>query len=152
MKNSEGYYDPTAGRAMSSAMKDYKKLQKDKWLKEQERKRPKMVYVISPYAGNVRANVANAIDYCRYVIAEGYMPVASHLLYPQMLNDDIPEERALGTSFGMALLSGCQEAWVFGEHISKGMGAELDECKKLHIPIRYLKEEDYADFSSRRSK
>ena len=29
----------------------------------------------------------------------------------------------------MALLSGCQEAWVFGGHLTQGMGAELDECK-----------------------
>ena len=150
MRNNEGYYDPTAGRAMSSAMKDYKKNQKEKWVQEYERKNPRMIYVISPYAGAVKANVAAAINYCKYVIAEGYMPVASHLLYPQMLNDDNLEERALGTSFGMALLSGCQEAWVFGGHITKGMGAELDECKKLHIPIRYVKEEDYADFSTRR--
>ena len=106
MRNNEGYYDPTAGRAMSSAMKDYKKNQKEKWVQEYERKNPRMIYVISPYAGDVKANVAAAINYCKYVIAEGYMPVASHLLYPQMLNDDNPEERALGTSFGMALLSG----------------------------------------------
>ena len=110
MRNNEGYYDPTAGRAMSSAMKDYKKNQKEKWVQEYERKNPRMIYVISPYAGDVKANVAAAINYCKYVIAEGYMPVASHLLYPQMLNDNNPEERALGTSFGMALLSGCQEA------------------------------------------
>ena len=31
MRNNEGYYDPTAGRAMSSAMKDYKKNQKEKF-------------------------------------------------------------------------------------------------------------------------
>lgn len=148
MKNKEGYYDPTAGLAMSQAMKDYEKRQKIRWIKEQKRINPKMVYVMSPYAGNIKANIKAAIQYCRYVISEGYMPVASHLLYPQMLNDDIPEERALGTTFGKALLSGCQEAWVFGGNITKGMGAELEECKRLHIPIRYMKEEEYADFSA----
>lgn len=148
MKNKEGYSDPTAGIALSSAMKDYK--QKEKRKQEYGNKYPKKIYVISRYAGDIEANMAATISYCKYVISKGYMPIASHLLYPQMLNDDIPEERAIGTSFGMALLSGCQEAWCFGDTVSKGMAAELEECKRLHIPIKYFKEGHYADFSTRR--
>lgn len=150
MKNNEGYYDSTAGRAMSSAMKEYKQKQKEKWVQDYESKNRNRVYVISKYAGNTKKNTKAAIAYCRYVIAKGKMPIASHLLYPQILDDSVPEERELGLSFGLSLLSDCQEAWVFGSTISAGMGAELEECKRLRIPIRYIKEEEYADFSTRR--
>lgn len=85
----------------------------------------KKVYVISKYAGDFVKNVVAAVGYCKQVIDAGFMPIASHLLYPQMLDDTIPEQRALGTAFCMALLSGCEEAWCFGKNISAGMAAEL---------------------------
>ena len=98
------------------------------------------VYVISPLAGDIEKNRNKAIEYCKYVIAKGFMPIASHVFYPPMLNDDIPEERAIGTSFGLSLLADCDEAWCFGDRVSKGMAAELEEAKRLDIPITYIKE------------
>lgn len=80
-KNSEGYADPTAGSAMSQIMKEYRQKQKKRYADKNRRK----IYVASRYAGNVDTNVAAAITYCRRAIDEGYMPVASHLLYPQIL-------------------------------------------------------------------
>lgn len=100
------------------------------------------VYVISPLAGDIEKNLAAAIGYCKFVISKGYMPIASHVFYPPMLNDDIPKERALGTSFGLSLLADCDEAWCFGERVSSGMAAELEEAKRLGIPITYIKEVD----------
>ena len=99
-RNSEGYADPTAGSAMSQIMKEYRQKQKKRYADKNRRK----IYVASKYAGDVDANVAAAITYCRRVIDEGYMPVASHLLYPQILNDNDPNERDLGLMFGLALL------------------------------------------------
>jgi hypothetical protein len=136
-KNSEGYSDPTAGLAMSCLMKEYKAEQKRHFI---DRNRVK-VYVASRYAGDVRENTKAAIRYCRQVIDKGYMPVASHLLYPRMLNDDIPEERELGCMFGLALLRICDEVWVFGE-VSPGMKREIDEARRMHIPVRFIKEAD----------
>ena len=80
-KNSEGYADPTAGSAMSQIMKEYRQKQKKRYADKNRRK----IYVASKYAGDVDANVTAAITYCRRVIDEGYMPVASHLLYPQII-------------------------------------------------------------------
>lgn len=134
-KNSEGYADPTAGSAMSRIMKEYRQKQKKRYADKNRRK----VYVASRYAGDVDANVAAAIIYCRRVIDEGHMPVASHLLYPQILNDNIPEERELGLLFGLALLAACDEVWVFGE-VSPGVAQEIEEAKRLKKQIRYFKE------------
>ncbi len=134
-KNSEGYADPTAGSAMSQIMKEYRQQQKKRYADKNRRK----IYVASRYAGDVDANVAAAISYCRRVIDEGHMPVASHLLYPQILNDNNPEERELGLLFGLALLRNCDELWVFGE-VSPGVAREIEEAKRLKKQIRYFEE------------
>lgn len=135
-KNREGYADPTAGAAVSQLMKEYR----------QERRRLfaakncKKIYVASKYAGDIQINIENAIWCCRYVIDRGYMPIASHLLYPQILDDSIPRERELGLMFGLALLAACDEVWVFtvnGE-VSSGMEKEIEEAKRLGIPVRQL--------------
>lgn len=136
-KNSEGYVDPTAGSAMSRIMKEYRQQQKKRYADRNRRK----VYVASRYAGNVDANVKAAIGYCRRVIDDGYMPVASHLLYPQILNDDDPEERELGLMFGLVLLKACDEVWVFGA-VSQGMVREIEEAKRLNKKLRYFEEVD----------
>mgnify|MGYP002673950400 FL=1 len=115
-RNSEGYADPTAGAAMRRMMKEYRQRQKQHYADKNRRK----VYVASRYAGDVEANVKAAIRYCRLVIDRGYMPIASHLLYPQILRDDDPVERELGMLFGLALLRDCDEVWVFGD-VSPGL-------------------------------
>ncbi len=94
-----------------------------------------MIFISSPYAGDTETNVERARAYCRYAINEGYMPVAPHLLYPQVLDDNNPEERELGLRFGLALLSLCDEIWCFGSP-SPGMEAELAFARERHIPIK----------------
>ncbi len=134
-KNSEGYADPTAGSAMSRIMKEYRQRQKKRYADKNRRK----IYVASRYAGDVDANVKAAIGYCRRVIDEGHMPIASHLLYPQILNDKVPEERELGLMFGLALLRACDEVWMFGE-VSPGVAQEIEEAKRLNKRLRFIKE------------
>ena len=139
-KNFEGYSDPTAGQAMSKVMREYRARQKENWNRRYEiRNRPR-VYVASRYAGDVERNVAAAVRCCQFAIRRGCMPIASHLLYPQMLRDNIPEERELGTVFGLALLALCDEVWFFtdGDGLSPGMAAEEHEAKRLGKPIRYF--------------
>ena len=100
-----------------------------------------MVYICSPYTGDIEENTKRAIRYCRFAIDNGYMPVASHLLYPQMLDDNNPDERKLGIIFGIKLLEKCREVWVFknpGKELSLGMHKEVDAAKNRRIPIRYF--------------
>ena len=134
-RNSEGYADPTAGAVMRRMMKEYRQRQKQHYADKNRRK----VYVASRYAGDVEANVKAAIRYCRLVIDRGYMPIASHLLYPRILRDDDPVERELGMLFGLALLRDCDEVWVFGE-VSPGVAREIEEAKRLQKRIRFMEE------------
>lgn len=133
-RNAEGYTDKTAGEAMSRIMKEYRQAQRQRYSAKHRRR----VYVASPYAGDTVKNTEAAIGYCRRVIDEGYMPIASHILYAAsgMLRDDDPTERDLGLMFGLALLKLCDEVWVFGDP-SPGMRQEIDEAKRLKKPVKY---------------
>lgn len=44
-----------------------------------------LVYVCSPYAGDVETNVKNAKRYSRFAVDENAIPVTPHLLYPQFI-------------------------------------------------------------------
>ena len=97
-----------------------------------------IVYICSPYAGDVEKNVAAAQSYSRFAVDKGYIPVAPHLLFPQFLNDSNPKERQLGLFFGNALMSKCSEVWVFGDRISSGMEAEIRRAKWKNYRLRYF--------------
>ena len=100
-----------------------------------------MVYICSPYSGDVEENTRSAIRYCRFAIDKGYMPIASHLLYPQILDDNNPDERKLGIIFGIKLLEKCREIWVFenlGKELSLGMHKEVDAARSRKITVRYF--------------
>lgn len=101
----------------------------------------KLIYIASPYARDVRHNVAFAKAACRYAMEQGQTPVAVHLLYPQFLDDGDPAQRTAGLTMGRRVLEACDELWVCGEHISSGMAAEITEAKKLGIPIREVSAE-----------
>lgn len=135
-KNSEGYIDPTAGAAVSQVMKEYRKKQRRLFAAKNRKK----IYVASKYAGDIATNTEAAIGYCRKVIEQGFMPVASHLLYPQILNDSDTQERELGLAFGLALLALCDAVWVFGD-VSAGVSKEIETAKRLGKPLRYFEGE-----------
>ena len=128
--NSEGYYDPTAYEAMSTVEKEERALRAF---------RP-IVYICSPYAGEIEKNVKAAQEYSRFAVEKGYIPIAPHLLFPQFLNDANPRERQLGLFFGNALMSKCSEIWVFGSRISAGMETEINRAKWKNYRLRYFTE------------
>lgn len=96
----------------------------------------KLIYICSPYAGNIEENIRFARAACRHAAKQGFTPVAPHLLYPQFLNDAVPAQRDAGIRMGLRLLSACDELWRCGYRISAGMEKELAEAKCLKIPVR----------------
>ena len=128
--NAERYYDPTAYEALSAIEKEEKALRAF---------RP-IVYICSPYAGDVEKNVEAAQKYSRFAVDKGYIPIAPHLLFPQFLNDRNPKERQLGLFFGNALMSKCSEVWVFGSRISAGMEDEIKRARWKSYRLRYFTE------------
>lgn len=131
--NSEGYPSPTEYYAELHIMQE-----------EQAKKaalygyRP-MVFICSPYSGDIKANIKKARRYCRLAVKKGYLPIAPHLLFPQFLDDNNEFERELGMSMGLRLQRKCKEVWVFGE-ISSGMRIEIKKARWRGLPIRYFNE------------
>ena len=130
-RNSEGYPDPTAGEALSRIAANEK---------QSLRAFRPIVYICSPFSGDVEGNIASAQRFSRFAVDKGYIPIAPHLLFPQFLNDNDPKERQLGLFFGNALMSKCAEVWVFGSIISPGMAAEIKRAKWKDYRLRYFNE------------
>lgn len=99
----------------------------------------KKVYICSPLGGNVKENIEQAKQYAKYALMCGMAPVVPHF-YALCLDDNKPDERAIGMAAGMALLWFCDELWVFGDMMTEGMQHEVDFCMNLNIKIRYIKE------------
>lgn len=126
--NNEHYADPTPQQALSiieterEAMKTYRPL----------------VYICSPYSGDVAGNVKNARRYCRFAFEQGCIPIAPHLLFTQFLDDSNLKERELGLHFGNVLMSQCREVWVFGNSVSQGMDAEIRRARWKNYRLRFF--------------
>lgn len=129
--NKEGYMDPTPYQAIKAMEK--KSLPRFKF--------HPMVYICSPYAGDIEENVRNAQRYSRFAVERGYLPVTPHLLFPQFLDDGLQSERDLGMFFGIVLMSKCSEIWVFGDTISAGMKTEISRARYKGYPVRYFSED-----------
>lgn len=102
----------------------------------------KLIYLASPYAGDVEKNIEFAKRACSHVINEGHAFFAPHLLYPQLLNDADPAERQVGLSMGLAVLPRCDELWCYGSSISQGMHLEIREAERLGIPVRWVMQQE----------
>ena len=129
--NVEGYPDPTAYEALTNIDQEERALRAF---------RP-IVYICSPYSGDVERNVKAAQGYSRHAVDKGYIPLAPHLLFPQFLQENKPAERLLGLLFGNALMSKCSEVWVFGSRITPGMEAEIKRARWKNYRLRYFTED-----------
>ncbi|HZK26064.1 MAG TPA: DUF4406 domain-containing protein [Thermoclostridium sp.] len=95
----------------------------------------KLIYVCSPYRGDIRTNTEQAKEYCRKIVQEGDIPLASHLLFPQFVDDSIASERERAMEMNLEIMRHCDEVHVFGHQISFGMLQEMQAAKKLRIPV-----------------
>lgn len=64
----------------------------------------KLVIIESPYAGDIAANLCYLHRCMIHSIQRLESPFASHIIYPQILDDTKPEERRLGMELGFAWL------------------------------------------------
>lgn len=124
--NSEGYYDPVPQMAVNEIEKEL-----HKW-------RP-LVYICSPFSGDIEGNTQRARAYSRFAVDQGAVPLAPHLLLPQFMSEKT--ERELALFMDMVFLGRCEQLWVFGKNISSGMAAEIDKAKQKKMKIRYFTEE-----------
>ena len=94
----------------------------------------KVIYVCSPYRGDVTENVAAAKRLCRKAALQGDLVLCPHLFYPQFLQDEVEAEREIGLKSGLKLLEMADEVWVLDGRISTGMAMEIAKAGELGIP------------------
>lgn len=99
-----------------------------------------LVIVESPYAGDVDKNVAYARRALADCLSRGEAPIASHLLLtqPGVLDDDQPDQRALGIAAGLAWSRAAHRA-VFYVDLgwSSGMRAALEYHRRNGTLVEY---------------
>jgi hypothetical protein len=103
-------------------------------------RRPRLVILESPYAGDVEANVAYARACVRDSLLRGEAPIASHLLYtqPGVLDDDVPAERQQGIDAGLAWRAVAECSVVYTDWgISRGMEYGIKAAEDAGVPVEY---------------
>lgn len=78
--NHEGYFDPTTYEALTN-------IHREEMAADKKAVYLPLVYVCSPYAGDIENNVRNAKAYSRFAVKENAIPVTLYLLYTQFIND-----------------------------------------------------------------
>jgi len=131
--NTSGYKDMTAYNAIGNTSCSERKAAGIKT-------EPQMVFICSPFADDTEANAEKALQYCRFAVSKGKFPIAPHCYFPRFMDDGNLAERELGMSFGLRLLYGCKELWIFGARISEGMKREILAAKWKGIRIRQFNE------------
>ncbi len=130
MKNAEGYYDPTAATAFLNIERE-ERAQRLGYMP--------LVYICSPYRGDVDQNLQNARRYCAFALTQKALPVAPHLLFPQFMgSEETDETRELALHMGLILISKCRELWFFGDTISDGMKNEINRARWRDMTVRHF--------------
>lgn len=121
-----------------------KKYTKSELILEQEccniARQKKLVVLESPYAGDVEFNLTYARKCLSDSLRRGESPIASHLLYTQVLNDLDPNERKQGVGAGLDWLKvaekqvfytdlGWSEGMKKAKRAGEEMGIEIEERK-----------------------
>jgi len=99
------------------------------------------VILETPYAGDVERNTKYARECLYDSLKRGEYPLASHLLYTQVLDDNIPEERQMGIEAGLAWSQDSDYTVCYIDHgISTGMkyGIARAESNGKRVEYRRL--------------
>lgn len=102
----------------------------------------RLVILESPYAGNVDQNVEYAKRAVLDCLKRGEAPIASHLLFtqPGILDDNKPEQRALGIEAGLAWIQEADAMVVYVDNgMSRGMINAVAEAGRFSVPVEYRK-------------
>lgn len=96
----------------------------------------KRVIIESPFRGDVERNISYARKAMGDSISRGEVPFASHLLYAQVLNENIPLESATGILLGFEWYKVVRACCVYVDYgVTQGMLLGMEEAKRRGIPI-----------------
>ena len=97
-----------------------------------------LVIIESPYMGNVQRNIAYAQQCMGDSLKRGEAPFASHLLYTQILDDTIPQQRMMGMQRAFEWYRCADLMAVYTDKgISSGMQKGMEIAEEFGIKIEY---------------
>ncbi len=100
-----------------------------------------VVIVESPFAGDMERNRQYAIRACVDCMNRGEVPYASHLFFPQFLDELAPAQREMGLTAGYAMWKAANKVVLYCDlGKSGGMLRAIDRAvfEKLPIEERFL--------------
>lgn len=98
------------------------------------------VIIESPYAGDLIRNELYARRAAVDCLVRGEAPICSHLLFPQFLNDKIPEERKLGIDAGLAWYPAADLILFYEDYgMSPGMMEAYNVCVAANRRYQFRK-------------
>ena len=99
----------------------------------------KPVIIESPFKGDRERNLSYARDLLRFCLERGEAPFASHLLYTQCLDDDLPKQRALGIQAGLVWGEKASKSVVGVDlGVSQGMRLGIEHALDLERPVEFV--------------
>ena len=107
-------------------------------MKQKHQFRP-LAYICCPYRGDVQANIEKAREYAKFAVREGFIPMAWHLLFDGVVDEET--ERDLAMFMDLVMLGKCPQVWVFGSHITEGMQREIETAERQQKVVRYFTED-----------
>jgi len=108
--------------------------------REDSIKKMQLVFIESPFAGDVDTNIRFARACMRDSLGRGEAPFAIHLLYTQegILDDNIPEERNWGIEAGLAWGTHASKTVVYTNlGITGGMEIGIQRAREEGREIEY---------------
>lgn len=97
---------------------------------------PGRVFVASPWVSPAQAHKAYARRALTDSLNRGEAPYVPHLLYTQVLRDEVAEERERSCKAALVHLAGCHRVAVYLDHgLSRGMAREVIIAAGLGIEV-----------------
>jgi hypothetical protein len=103
----------------------------------------KIIYIAHPISGDISGN----LEKIRLIVRElnltrtDIVPFAPYWLDCHALDDNDTVHRKRGIMNSKALLARCDEVWLYGPALSRGMTDEIVLALSLKIPVRAMSKE-----------
>ena len=96
------------------------------------------VFICSPYRGDTKKNLENAITYCKIAYIYSKLPIAPHVYFTRVFPDDESwRDRYTGMAWGKDLMQYCKEIWIFCNELTEGMIEEIEDAKRLGLKMKF---------------
>lgn len=88
------------------------------------------VYICHAFSADPKRNARRVAGICAAIASESVLPIAPQIYLPEFISEST--DRALAMTLCIALLSVCDEIWVYGD-ITTGMEVEIEYAKQHNI-------------------